>query len=410
MKILFFSPGYAPAYKFGGPVASITATAEHLVKKGHQVFVFSTNFNLQEDLDVPTDCPIERNGVIVWYFKRRNLISDFQRFLPSFTRSVGFLFTPAMKKMIPKIIPQIDIIHSHLPFVYPTYLAWCTSKIWNKPLFYHQRNNFAPEYLREGWLKKSIYLWAIEKRILRSVTTLIAFNEFEKENYRHLGIENRCRIVPNGIDFQNFRRKPKNPHSSSVLSKIPLDGKLILFLGRIHSCKGADVLLKAFLKIGALHPKAFLVMAGPDEHSLVPEFQKEIEQEGLQDRVIFPGMVSGDEKTDLLARADLFCLPSKSEGFSSAILEALASYTPVLISPGCHFPEVAQFGAGRIVSSTPESFAQGIHELLSAEGKLMEMGEKGRNLVEKDYNWERIIERLVEAYEEGIKDYKQSKS
>ena len=68
-------------------------------------------------------------------------------------------------------------------------------------------------------------------------------------------------------------------------------------------------------------------------------------------------MVSGSEKLDWLARASLFSLPSAAEGFSMAVLETIASSTAVLLSPGCHFPEVETAGAGRIVPQDPAALA-----------------------------------------------------
>jgi glycosyltransferase involved in cell wall biosynthesis len=113
-------------------------------------------------------------------------------------------------------------------------------------------------------------------------------------------------------------------------------------------------------------------------------------------------MVSGLEKFDLLARADLFCLPSAAEGFSMAVLESLASSTPVLLSPGCHFPEVEKAGAGRIVETNPEAMGDALAELLAEPARLQEMGRLGRGFVAREYTWDHITDQLVDAYREGL--------
>src|ERR1043166_4787482 len=95
-------------------------------------------------------------------------------------------------------------------------------------------------------------------------------------------------------------------------------------------------------------PNAVLTIAGPDEWGLEAQWRQRTHERG---RVVFPGMVSGDEKADLLARADLFCLPSTAEGFSNAVLEALASATAVMLSPQCNFPEVESANAGVVVDA-----------------------------------------------------------
>ncbi|HZW35566.1 MAG TPA: glycosyltransferase, partial [Candidatus Deferrimicrobiaceae bacterium] len=120
------------------------------------------------------------------------------------------------------------------------------------------------------------------------------------------------------------------------------------------------------------------------------------------------GMVEGEEKIDLLARADLFCLPSAGEGFSMAILEALASGTAVLISPGCHFPEVEAAGAGRIAPPEPGAIAAALTDLLAQPDGLRPMGLAGRRFVARSYTWDAIAAQLEEAYEEGVTRYNRS--
>jgi glycosyltransferase involved in cell wall biosynthesis len=143
-------------------------------------------------------------------------------------------------------------------------------------------------------------------------------------------------------------------------------------------------------------------MAGPDEWGLQKAFESRVRASGCGDRVAFPGMVTGESKLDLLARANVFCLPSDGEGFSIAVLEALASATAVLLSPGCHFPEAEAAGAGWIVEATAEALADRLSALLAQPGLLREMGTRGRKLVLRSYSWERVVNRLEDVYREGL--------
>ena len=214
-------------------------------------------------------------------------------------------------------------------------------------------------------------------------------------------------MISNGIDVAAYT-VPQDP---GVLRKIGLypEHTVILFLGRIHPVKGADRLLEAFFKVQQTFPEALLVMAGPDEFGLESSFRQRADASGLAQRVIFPGMVQGELKAQLLARANLFCLPSDAEGFSMAILEAMASSTAVLISPGCHFPEVESVGAGRVVGNDPDDLSTALSEMLSDPPALENMGRAGRQLVSTRFTWERITNKLLDAYAEGMDRYRASK-
>jgi glycosyltransferase involved in cell wall biosynthesis len=400
MRILYAVPGYKPAYRIGGPILSVSAAAEALVRRGHDVTVFTTNSNLDEDLDVPTDRAVDVDGVRVWYFRRVEPLKRWLSFIPYLSKSMGILYAPDMGGALDRVVPVVDLVHTHLPFIYPTYMASRAALRYRKPLFYHQRGVFDPERLKFRGFKKHMYIKAVERPILRSATTLFALTEAEVHSYRALGVNTPCRVIPNGIDVSQYRQEPSQEWHTEW--DIPADALLVLFMSRIHPIKGADKLLEAFIQIHTRFPRALLVMAGPDEWGLENKYRQIVQREGLDRRVVFPGMVSGPEKLDLLARADLFCLPSVAEGFSMAVLESLASATPVLLSPGCHFPEIEAAGAGRIVDNTPESIADALAALLAEPTRLCEMGRLGRKFVAEKYKWGRIADELVDAYRDGL--------
>ncbi len=209
-----------------------------------------------------------------------------------------------------------------------------------------------------------------------------------------------CEIIPNGIDAAGFRS------SSSVSDEqlgVPPGVSVILFLGRLHPFKGVERLLSAFIRVANEFPNAMLVLAGPDEFGMSERLKARSREAGLSNRVILTGMVTGERKLDWLARANLFCLPSDGEGFSIAVLEAMASATPVLLSPGCHFPEASTHGAGVIVSNHIGSIAEAMGSLLrDCRENLIVTGDRARVLVETDYQWEHVVDRLLDVYGRSI--------
>ncbi len=362
--------------------------------------VFTSNSNLDEDLDVPIGQPVDVDGVQVRYFEREEHVKRWLSFIPYLSKSMGFLYSPMMRSQLESVIPTVQVVHTHMPFVYPTYAAAHAAFRHRKPLFYHQRAAFDPGRLRFRSLKKRLYIAAIERPIMQRATTLIALTDAERASYRSLGVSTPCRIIPNGIDVTQYDPSPRPDIAARW--RIAPGAVVILFLGRLHPIKGADKLLRAFLQIQARFPQIVLVMAGPDEWGLERRFRGMVHQAGVTDRVIFPGMVGGTDKRDLLSRADLFCLPSDAEGFSMAILEALASATPVLLSPGCHFPETEAAGVGRVASAEPSALASALAEMLEHPGELRHMGLRGREFVARNYSWDRVTDEMLETYVEGI--------
>jgi glycosyltransferase involved in cell wall biosynthesis len=302
--------------------------------------------------------------------------------------------------MMQKRISEFDLVHTHLPFIFPTRLASRIAKQADIPLFYHQRGVLDPARLKFRSLKKRLYLELVEKNILSNANTLFALTSAEVDSYRQLGTAAPHVIIPNGIDAGQFHHAVDD--SRFAMWGVSPSDLIILFLGRIHPLKGPERIFDAFLRIAQRIPNAKLVLAGPDEFSLCAKLRARADASGFGARVIIPGMVSGQTKLDLLARADLFVLPSDAEGFSIAILEAMASHTPVMISPGCHFDAVEHARAGRVVANNPEEMANTLAALLSDREGLSVLGHNARQLVERQYSWSNVVKGTVDAYRAGL--------
>jgi glycosyltransferase involved in cell wall biosynthesis len=397
MRILYAMPGWKPAYRLGGPIASVAAAAENLVRRGHEVIVAATNSNLDQDLDVPTDRPIDVDGVEVWYFRRREPLQKLLPFVPYVSRSMGFLYAPEMRRALAAIVPRVDVVDTQMPFIYPTYAVSRAALQAGKPLFYHQRGNFLETHLGRRRLKKQVYLSAFERPVMRQAAALIALTEAERRAFESISPGTPTVVVPNGVDLPRGDGDGARERIAARFG-IPPDAPLILFLARLHPWKGADHLIEAFLRVARSHPSVVLVMAGADECDAETRWMPLARAAGLSDRLLFPGVIASGEKADFLERADLFCLPSDGEGLSMSILEAMAHRTAVMLTPACNFPEAAACGAGVEVEKDVARIAAAIERLIGDRDTLRRMGEAGRNLVARSYSWDSVTDRLVDVY------------
>jgi glycosyltransferase involved in cell wall biosynthesis len=401
MRILYALTAYKPAWRVGGPVLSVSETAEALAKKGHRVVVFCSNSNLDGDLDVPVDRPIDVNGVEVWYCRRAEPIQTWLPFVPYLSRSMGFLYCPAMRGALDQVMPSIDVVDTHMPFVYPSYAAAHAAFRHRRPLVYHQRGNFHPARLRFRSWKKRLYIDLVERPIMRGATILIGLTQAERASFRALGVQTPVEVVPNGVTLPDDR--PGARERVQQRWGIEPDAPVVLFMGRLHPTKGAEKLLAAFARVHHRLGRAVLVMAGPDEWRIEAAWNAQVAGGSPVSNVRFPGMLTGDEKADMLARAELFALPSVGEGFSMAVLEALAARTAVMLSPGCNFPEVEEAGCGVTIPANEDAMADALADLLGRPDQVRRMGEAGRALVATKYSWGAITDRLVAVYERAIK-------
>jgi glycosyltransferase involved in cell wall biosynthesis len=211
-----------------------------------------------------------------------------------------------------------------------------------------------------------------------------------------LGLRAPGVVIPNGVNLAEF---DPPPDAALFRRRLPaLSGRpYILFLGRLHYKKGLDHLAEAFRIVAGQLPDVHLVVAGPDDGAR-DDLEARVAAAGLVNRVHIPGPIYGPAKLSCVAGAACFCLPSRQEGFSVAILEALACGTPVVVSTECHFPEVAEVGAGEIVPLDTDALAAALNRVLADPARRARMGKAGRELVAAQFTWPRIAERCIDTY------------
>jgi glycosyltransferase involved in cell wall biosynthesis len=175
--------------------------------------------------------------------------------------------------------------------------------------------------------------------------------------------------------------------------------RLILFLGRITRKKGLDLLVRSFAKVHQVQSNAHLVIAGPDDDGYGGEVNAEIRTHELDRYVTFTGMMEGRQKLELLADADVWVLPSYTENFGLAVLEALACGLPTVISDRVNIHrELAGAGAALVTPCDESQVSAAILRILQEPKLAVQLGNAGRVLAAK-YSWARTAEGLVEIYQ-----------
>ncbi len=173
----------------------------------------------------------------------------------------------------------------------------------------------------------------------------------------------------------------------------------MLFLGRLHPKKGLMMLVRAWARSASSFDDAHLVLAGPDFEGTRATLGGLVDELGIRHQVTFTGMLAGPMKWSALAMASVFALPSFSEGFSVAVLEALGMGLPVIVTRACNIPEVAESRCGWVVESEQSAVEVAIEESLrlAAHDRKM-MGERGMALVAGRFTWPVVGKQMAEVY------------
>jgi glycosyltransferase involved in cell wall biosynthesis len=202
----------------------------------------------------------------------------------------------------------------------------------------------------------------------------------------------RVQTIYNGLDLRDW--------DTASSPATPSDELLVTAVGNIRRVKGHDVFIKAAASIVPHFPNVSFSIAGDVlEPDYFAELQALVRDLNLSDRFHFAGGVT--DMRQHLSAADIFVLPSRSEGFSNAIIEAMAASLPVVATNVGGNSEAVKDGfTGFLVPpDDPAALAAAISRLLSDQSQAKAMGAAGRATVVENFTTEVMMTRIASAYE-----------
>jgi glycosyltransferase involved in cell wall biosynthesis len=383
MRVLHVVPTYLPAWRHGGPIYAVHGLAKALVARGHEVTVFTTDVHGAGRLDVPLDTPVDIDGVTVRYFP----IAFPRRLYRS----------PAMGAALAPQMAKTDLVHLHSVFLWPTSAAAHAALRAGVPWLLAPRGMLVGDLLRRrGWLRKRLWIALAERRTVEQAAGLHVTSLLEGEEAARLGLRlPEIHVVPNGVEPEpTVPGAALAPAVRAALDRPPL----LLYLGRVSWKKGLDRLIPAL----AQAPGATLAIAGNDEEGYRATLEKLAAKNGVAERVLFLGPVHGADKAALFAGAAALVLPSYSENFGNAILEAMAAGCPVVVTPAVGLAGVvSETGAGLVVEGNAFLLGNALHDLLADPERRAEMGRRGAEAARR-FAWGEIAARMEAVYAEVL--------
>jgi N-acetyl-alpha-D-glucosaminyl L-malate synthase BshA len=367
IKIIMIIPAFPPKFLGGTEIAGYNIV-KYLAKRGHNVHVM-TQANLE---------PFKESKGEKFYVHSIQFIK-----LPFFGL---LLFWLKVLFILQKLKP--DIIHAQ---TIDMGVGGLLAKIFlKKPYVVYGRGGD----VYSSWMFKNF----ISKIIIKNANAVFALTEDMKKEMTKI-YKRDIIVIPNGIDILKFKNLSKR--NIRRIMNIPIDEKIIIFVGRLKAVKGIEYLIKAMEIIQQKNGKAKLMIVGDGAEK--EKLETLVDKLNLNKNVMFIGKISNEDIPKYLIMSDIFVLPSLREGFPNVILEAMASGLPIIASNVGGIPEIIKNGEnGFLVEpKNPEMIAEKILMLFENNELRKIIIEKNKEDV-KRYSWEDITEKLEENYRELI--------
>jgi glycosyltransferase involved in cell wall biosynthesis len=379
MKILHVVPTYLPAWRYGGPIRSVHGLAKALVNRGHEVYVYTTNIDGPNVLDVPTNTPVNIDGVMVIYFP----CEEFFRRL---------YISKAMKNRALCDIGKFDVVHLHSVFLWPTWMIGRLAAKNNIPYILSPRGMLINSLIRKkNFLIKTLWINFLEKKIIANAKYIHFTTKLEHNEFINLCISSKnYLIIPNGYDFQDrFECDSDDLRQFEIFFS-----HYIIFVGRLNWKKGLDRLIQALKFVPYFH----LLVVGNND-GMMNRLIQQVKKLKLENRVHFLGEVKGIAKKNLIKKSQMLVLPSYSENFGNVLLEAMALGRPVAVTKDVGLADgLLAHGAGILLPDDPIEMGKKLAETLANKKILHQMGIAG-SMFAKNFTWDNIAKKFEMAYQ-----------
>jgi len=387
MKILHVIPSIS--LEHGGPSVALATMARGLVERGVAVDIATTDDDGPGGrLAVPLGVPVTRDGVTHIYFRKQTEL---------YKASFG------LRTWLERSVRDYDLIHVHALFSHSSVAAARQAFRQGVPYIVRPLGvlNRWGMINRRRWLKAMSFR-IVERPLLRHAAAIHFTSRQEQAEASRLGLKTRPVVIPLGIDLREFASLPER---TEFLERFPkLAGRpIVLFLSRIDPKKGIELLLEAFSKIAERLPEPVLVIAGKGEADYAARLRAKAARLIPDARIVWAGFLQDRDKLAAFSAADLFVLPSHSENFGVAAVEAMAAGLACVVSEHVAVAEeIAAAQAGAMVQCDVAELAQAIERLLVAPALRASYARNARRLTSECFSMDVMTQRLITVYEELI--------
>ncbi|MEM2175137.1 MAG: glycosyltransferase [Candidatus Micrarchaeia archaeon] len=398
MKILHVVPWYEPAWSTGGTAIATTMLCRALAKKGIDLTVYTTDDDGKGGyLKVPLNTEVNLGGVKVYYFH-----CDF------WWKKKRAFNSRGMIRKLRETNKRYDLVHLSSSRVWFEKEIYKFCKHYNIPYIITPHASLMNYWIKEigNKILKYLYLKFMSQKIIKRASAIHFLCEGERENSQNYIKGKESFIVPNGIDLNEFLNNISDKKHIRQRLNLPQNAFLLLFVGRIHSQKNLDKVILSLKEITDLNPirNYVLLIIGPVSDSNYYEYIKKlIEKTTLTHRIIFSPPLDRNRLKEFYWASDIMIMPSKVEGISMSVIEALASSLPVIISNrAANYREIEEDKAGIVINPTVEDITKALKTIIENEAFLKQISINARKSAEKRYDINKVADLMIKAYEDVL--------
>jgi N-acetyl-alpha-D-glucosaminyl L-malate synthase BshA len=247
--------------------------------------------------------------------------------------------------------------------------------------------------------KDATYEPVISYALKESDSITAVSKSLKEDTYAHFSVDKDIHVIPNFVDFSRFSKKPKEHFKLAIA---PNSEKILLHVSNFRKVKRVQDVVQVFKKVQESIPSKLLMIGDGPERD---ECERLCETLGIKEKVTFLGKQEAIE--EILSVGDLFLMPSETESFGLAALEAMACEVPVISTNTGGLPEVNIHGITGFTSDVGNvnAMAQGALEILKSEESLKAFKQNALNHA-RTYDIHKIAPSYLACYEEV---YAQSK-
>jgi glycosyltransferase involved in cell wall biosynthesis len=350
-----------------------------------EVSVFTTDSGRDRRMPVPLNQQVESEDIKIYYFK-----TDF---------SLKYAYSRGLAEACRQHIKNFDLVHVTSFWCYPALAAIPAARHSRVPYLVSTHGTLRKANLQDHLVKKWLYYLAVERRNVTGAAAIHYTTAMERELDAFHRFRTPSFIVPNGFNLEEFDGLMDMLEAKKIWGINP-KAQVVTFIGRLHKVKALDLLIKAMSEPPLQAQEVQLLLAGPDggEEQALRKLAMDL---GVEARVRFLGMVSPQDRNNLLAASDILALVSTNENFGITPVEAMLARVPVLLSEHVGISrEVLADGAGLVVPLKVEAIAQALGQMLAEPAKLKEMGQRAAIKARERYDINVVGTQMARAYED----------